>query len=217
MKTLILTCSRDDRYCGGYTRGLMAASQSPEFGGWMTMAHESDIARGRSKLMSKALDETKFNSFLWVDDDIHFTREDFENMACAPVDVVGGLYVKRHNLQSPVYNGPEGEPHPLIPEIVTVTEIGTGFLRVTRRAMKAIEYSVKLVDGKWRHWFEAGLHVNWDDSDEDCNGYCYLSEDYAICRSFRSAQPQKIPVHLHKGVRLGHEGVAVYRPEGVAK
>jgi hypothetical protein len=210
MKTLLLTCSRDDRYCGGYTRGLMAASQSPEFGGWMTMAHESDIARGRSKLMSQALDKTQFNSFLWVDDDIHFTREDFEALACAPVDVVGGLYVKRHNLQSPVYNGPEGEPHPLIPEIVTVEEIGTGFLRVTRRALEGIDIETMYVTETWRHYFDAGFVTEkcWTDVGE------YLSEDYGFCHK---CAVNNIPVHLHKGVRLGHEGVTVFRPEEVAR
>jgi hypothetical protein len=203
MKTLILTCSRDDRYCGGYTRGLMAASQSPEFGGWMTMAHESDIARGRSRLMSQALDKTQFNSFLWVDDDIHFTREDFEAMACAPVDVVGGLYVKRHKLQTPVYNGPEGEPHPLIPEIVTVKEIGTGFLRVTRRALEEVVPHVCRI-GDWQHFFDAGVACGVSGKPDS-----YLTEDYAFCLNCRVSD---IPVHLHKGVRLGHEGMMVFRP-----
>jgi hypothetical protein len=215
MKTLILTCSREDRYCGGYMRGVMAASLSPEFGGWMTMAHESDIARGRSKLMSRALDKTAFNSFLWVDDDIHFTREDFENMACAPVDVVGGLYVKRHEGLSPVYNGPEGEPHPLIPEIVAVKEIGTGFLRVTRRALEAVAGSTISIDAGWKHWFYAGPAIQLGKDAMDA-GYDYLSEDYAFCRSMWNAYPSPIPVHLHKAVRLGHEGTAVYRPEEAA-
>lgn len=201
MKTLILTLSRDDKYCGGYVRGLAASMQSPEFGGWMTMADESDPARGRSKLMSKAMDETKFNSFLWIDDDIHFTREDFEAMACAPVDVVGGLYVKRHAGLSPVYNGPEGEPHPLIPEIVTVKEIGTGFLRVTRRAMKLVAEAAQPIEG-WQHYFEAGmLRAN--------GGWEYKSEDYGFCTL---CAIKDVSVHLHKGVRLGHEGKAVYRP-----
>jgi hypothetical protein len=182
----------------------MAASQSPEFAGWMTMANESDIARGRSKLMSQALDQTSFNSFLWVDDDIHFTREDFEELACAPVDVVGGVYVKRHPGLTPVYNGAEGEPHPLIPEIVTVKEVGTGFLRVTRRALEGIACDKEITG--WKHYFEAGLH--WiDDSVDD---YEYKSEDYAFCRKCRVCD---IPVHIHKGVRLGHEGKMVYWQE----
>ena len=206
MKTLILTCSRDDRYCGGYVRGVMAASQSPEFGGWMTMANESDIARGRSKLMSQALDQTSFNSFLWVDDDIHFTREDFEELACAPVDVVGGVYVKRHPGLTPVYNGPEGEPHPLIPEIVTVKEVGTGFLRVTRRALEGIAPQIVADDSGWRHYFHAGMSYG----DNDSGLPSYKSEDYAFCHACNVAD---IPVHIHKGVRLGHEGKAVYWQE----
>jgi len=208
MKTLILTCSRDDRYCGGYVRGVMAASQSPEFGGWMTMANESDIARGRSKLMSQALDQTSFNSFLWVDDDIHFTREQFEELACAPVDVVGGVYVKRHPGLTPVYNGPKGEPHPLVPDIVTVKEVGTGFLRVTRRALEQLDEKIERV-GDWRHYFNAGTVFAQPD-DEDNFDMVYLSEDYGFCDLLRR---RHIPVHIHKGVRLGHEGKAVYWQE----
>ena len=84
MKTLILTCSRNDSYCGGYVTGLMQAMTSPHFGGWLKMEHESDIARGRSKLMGQAL-ETKFDSFLWVDDDIVWTRDDFDAICSLPV------------------------------------------------------------------------------------------------------------------------------------
>lgn len=163
--------------------------------------------------MSQAMDNTAFNSFLWVDDDIHFTRADFEALACAPVDVVGGLYVKRHAGLSPVYNGPEGDPHPLIPEIVTVKEIGTGFLRVTRRALETVSATESATG--WRHYFENGLHIQMDKDVFDA-GYDYLSEDYAFCRKLWLAHPQSIPVYLHKGVRLGHEGIAVYRPGGEA-
>jgi hypothetical protein len=198
MKTLILTCSRNDSYCGGYVTGLMQAMTSPSFGGWLKMEHESDIARGRSKLMCQALG-TKFDSFLWVDDDIVWTRDDFDAICSLPADCVGGLYVKRHHLQTEVANGATGETLKGHDNVHIVKEVGTGFLRVTRKAVKRLDGIVPEANG-WRHYFNAGIQPDGD----------YLSEDYAFCANLRFAG---VPIYLHRGVKLGHVGSNVYRPQ----
>jgi hypothetical protein len=199
MKTLILTCSRNDSYCGGYVTGLMQAMTSPHFGGWLKMEHESDIARGRSKLMGQAL-ETKFDSFLWVDDDIVWTRAHFDAICEVPVDCVGGVYAKRNHVRSQVWNWLLGEELESDRNVCTVKEVGTGFLRVTRTAIEAMKGIVPEAPmSGFTHYFAAGVKTDGE----------YQSEDYAFCRLLWTAG---ISVWLHRGVRLGHVGNHVYRP-----
>jgi hypothetical protein len=207
VKTMILTCSRNAAFVSGYVQGLMQAMSSEHFAGWAHLDHESDIARGRSKLLDKVLTRTDCDSFLWVDDDIAFTGEDFDTMATAPVDVVGGLYVLRHESLRPCYGklmDATTDDAATVP-IVAVDVIGTGFLRMTRRAIEAIRPLVPKVrktssegDG-WTHWFHAGVH---DDT--------YMSEDWAFCHHVWKSGGE---VYLHRGVKLGHVGKQVYRPE----
>lgn len=200
MKTLILSVSRNDTYTGGWVTGMVAAMTSPHFGGWLKMEHESDIARGRSKLMCKAL-ETRFDNFLWIDDDIVWTREDFDAINQLPVDCAGGVYVKRHALNREVWNDEQGETLRGHPNVIRVKEVGTGFLRVTRRAVELLKGNVPEapVSG-FTHYFAAGVTADG----------AYLSEDYAFCAALRSAG---IPIWLHRGIKLGHIGTQIYRPQ----
>jgi len=200
MKTLILTCSRNDTYCGGYVAGLMAAMQSPHFAGWCHLDHESDIARGRSKLLDRVLAQTDAPAFLWIDDDIAFTGSDFDTICQTEHDIVGGLYPLRHASRRPCHGR-------LIPTaargpIVAVDAIGTGFLRVTRRALESMRPLMQMTadlptEGPgWTHWFPAGLRDGR-----------YLSEDWAFCYL---AWQAGIPVHAHRDIRLHHIGIHDY-------
>jgi len=199
MKTLILSVSRNDTYSGGWVAGMVGAMTSPHFGGWLKMEHESDIARGRSKLMCKAL-ETRFDNFLWIDDDIHWTREHFDAISELPVDCAGGVYVKRHAQSREVWNDELGEACPGHPDVVQVKEVGTGFLRVTRRAVELLKGRVPEAPASgFTHYFAAGVTADG----------AYLSEDYAFCAALRSAG---VPIWLHRGIKLGHVGTQIYRP-----
>ena len=196
---MILTCSRDGRYTGGYVSGLIESMSSPMFGGWLRMESESDIARGRSKLMERALAQP-IDSFLWVDDDIVFTKANFDRICAAPVECVGGVYCKRHDGRSLVMNDVLGDEVEEDRDIVTVKEVGTGFLRVTRRAVEKMADIVPdaLLSG-FRHFFSAGVQSDGE----------YKSEDYAFCRNIWASGT---PVHLHRGIKLGHTGSCVYTP-----
>lgn len=199
MKTMILTCSRDGRYSSGYVSGLIDSMSSPYFGGWLRMESESDIARGRSKLMHKALGQS-IDSWLWVDDDIAFRKTHFEQICSVPAEVVGGLYVKRHKGKSVVYNELLGDELPGARDVVTVKEIGTGFLRVTRKAIERMDaLGLPKVENEWVHYFNAGVQ---DDG-------TYLSEDYAFCKN---AWASGTKVYLHRECKVGHHGAEVFMP-----
>jgi hypothetical protein len=200
MKTLILTCSRNDTYCGGYVAGLMAAMHSPHFAGWCHLDHESDIARGRSKLLDRVLAQTDAPAFLWIDDDIAFTADDFDTICDCDQDIIGGLYPLRSATRRPCH-GRLLDPAARGP-IVTVDAIGTGFLRMTRRALECMRPLMQKTadlptEGPgWTHWFPAGLRDGR-----------YLSEDWAFCYL---AWQAGIPVHAHRGIRLKHIGIHDY-------
>jgi hypothetical protein len=196
-KAMILTCSRRAAYCGGYVQGLLDAHFSKHLFGWARNEHESDIARGRSQLMTTAL-RSKAESFVWVDDDIHFTKADFDRIVTCPGKVVGGLYVKRCPGKQPVYLRPQCRYHPDEPLMEEVEAIGTGFLRIDRDILETMEPHLRTT-AEWHHYFDAGIYVGE-----------YLSEDYAFCRFVRKHCQE--PVYVHHGVKVGHEGIAVYQP-----
>jgi hypothetical protein len=200
MKTLILTCSRNNTYAGGYVTGLMAAMQSPHFAGWCHLDHESDIARGRSKLLDRVLAQTDAPAFLWIDDDIAFTADDFDTICDCDQDIIGGLYPLRHASRRPCH-GRLIDPDALGP-VVAVDAIGTGFLRMTRRALDAMRPLMPVIgptkgEGTgWTHWFPAGPRDGR-----------YMSEDYAFCYL---AWQAGLPVYAHRGIRLKHIGLHDY-------
>lgn len=199
MKTLILTCTRRSAFVSGYVDGLLSAAASPHFAGWMHADHESDIARGRSNLLTQAL-RTKFDSFLWIDDDIAFNHAQFDAICTVPVDCVGGIYPKRQPDLAQVWTGLGDQELPECRDIVTVATVGTGFLRHTRRAAEALRGRVPEVTTlDYTHYFHARVMPD---------GH-YLTEDYAFCHDLWAAG---IPVYLHRGIRLGHVGDHTFRP-----
>jgi hypothetical protein len=199
MKTLVLTVSRSGAFVSGYVDGLVASMLSPHFGGWAHADQESDIARGRSKLACRAL-ETKFDAFLWIDDDIVFTRQNFEDICTTGLDVVGGVYAKRNHLRTQVWNHLLGDELETNRNVITVKEVGTGFLFTTRHAFEQIaDMAPDAPMSGFRHYFPAGVKTDGE----------YQSEDYAFCRVCWSAG---VSVHLHRGVRLGHVGQHTFLP-----
>jgi len=201
MNTLIITNSRDGRYEGAMCAGVMACMRSPHFAGWMRAEDESDIARGRSRALEMALGQ-KADAFLFVDDDMFFGPSQFDKIASAPVAIVGGLYQKRRPEGGLVFRGlPGGQvEHSKDPDLLAVAGVGTGFLRITRLALEAMldDGVVEKVNAAqpWHWWFRNGIY----DGE-------YLSEDYGFCAMARWAG---LTVWLHRGVRLGHTGKAVY-------
>lgn len=212
MKTLILTCTRRSAFVSGYVDGLLTCAASPHFAGWMHADHESDIARGRSNLLTQAL-RTKFDSFLWIDDDIAFTQAQFDAICTIPADCVGGVYPKRQPDLAEVWTGLLGEELPGHPDVVTVRTIGTGFLRHTRRAAEALRGRVpEITTLDYTHYFHARVMPidaeGLPDPDSGRDGH-YLTEDYAFCHDLWEAG---IPVYLHRGIKLGHVGDHTFRP-----
>lgn len=201
--TVILTPARDGMFCLGYLMGLIDAMQSPAYRGIIPMSDESDIPRGRGKLATLGLERTDADGFLFIDDDMHFTRADFELLAGAPPEctIVGGVYVKRRMAGGLCCNR-LGEPHRHDAQLVTAADLGTGFLWIARAALEDLQKIVPRIrsdKGDWWHFFPNGAQPDGS----------YQSEDYGFCRVALEAGHQP---WLHLGVQLGHRGTHVFRP-----
>lgn len=183
-------------YCGGYVTGLLEATHSPHWSGWLRMEKDSDIPRARSKALALALKQP-VDSFLFIDDDIVFRRDDFDTICQAPADVVGGVYVKREHGGTPVFYGLLDTEHPEDKDMVQVRQVGTGFLRITRRALERLEGMNIPRSDTFTHYFNNGVR----------SSSYYYSEDYAFCDNCWTAG---VPVWMHRRVRLGHYGPDIF-------
>lgn len=144
--------------------------------------------------------EEPFDWMLTVDSDIRFEPSDVKTLVDAGeghgLDVVGGLYLSSWSDGV----GPvawHGEP-PLDPRfsmddvdghIHEVGAIGTGFLLVRRQAVESVKE-------RYGRVFDTAY-------EDDASGKrVFLGEDILFCRRLRELG---YPVHLHTGVRVGHE------------
>lgn len=125
--------------CAATDHSLMRAATEAYKLGWTTdkQTREADscIQRARCYLFTYWLEQTDCTDLLFVDADIGFTAEGFVKLMSYPVDVVGGAYRARgqeeHYILRPLANELQRKPpHGLM----EVEGLGTGFLRITRRA-----------------------------------------------------------------------------------
>lgn len=130
-------------YTGGVSgttdHSLLRAATEAHKLGWTTdkVTREADscIQRARCYLFTYFLMNTDCTDMLFVDADIGFTAEGFVKLMSYPVDVVGGAYrargIEEHYILRPLANELQRKPpHGLM----EVEGVGTGFLRITRRA-----------------------------------------------------------------------------------
>ncbi len=97
--------------------------------------NEALVNRARNNLFAIA-HEMKANDVVWIDDDQEWKAEDFMRLLNHPVDFVGGAVIKKtnaeqYNVKSYTVPIPKDEETGLL----IVDGVGTGFLRMSRRAI----------------------------------------------------------------------------------
>lgn len=143
-------------------------------------------------------DGEDYSHILWIDDDITFKVEDFWNLYSTNLDIVSGLYIMSDNIQYAAVehwdedffseNGffkfikPEDIENIMKPFEVSYT--GFGFLLIRKGVFEKIGYP----------WFEP-TYVKIKDAED------FSMEDVTFCLKCKK---NKIPVHVHPLVRLGH-------------
>jgi FkbM family methyltransferase len=139
-RVLIATPAYDGRLDVWYTNSLVntirIAQERGIFIHPVYLSYDALIQRARNDLMRLAVEEN-YDDMIWVDSDLEWEPEWIMELLNRPEDVVGGTYrkktddeemytVKTRNLVSAA-NG-----------LVKVEGIGTGFLKVSRKALLAV-------------------------------------------------------------------------------
>lgn len=155
------------------------------------MSYDSLVQRARNDLVRLAIDED-FDDLIFIDSDEEWDPQGFLELLKHDVDVVGFPVVKKSD--TPAFNVKALKSGIKIDEngLMEVEAVGTGFIRLTKKAMKALwdvspEYTnegrkcrmifdVQLVDGELvsednvmcRKWASLGNKV-WIDPRMTCN------------------------------------------------
>ena len=100
--------------------------------GLLTMANESLITQGRSKMANFFMNNTEYERILFIDSDIGFMPEDVFNLLKHDKDIVCGAYpMKGIPLR---YNYNIAKPEVVESELVKIENIGFGFAMKIGRA-----------------------------------------------------------------------------------
>lgn len=112
------------------------------------ISYDALIQRVRNDTLAMAL-QTDVDDLFWIDSDIEWEPSDFFKLLDYPVDVVGGTYRKKGDIEEYVFRGPDNNlinPHNGLAEVLG---LGTGFARMSKKACRYLyDNSPKYIDSK---------------------------------------------------------------------
>ena len=199
-----------------YTNSLVKSSALFQSNGLklnvLFLSNHSLITMARNKIVSEIFkgDQNDWESIVWIDSDISWDPEDLLKLSLHDEDVVAGTYRKKiHNHCHFTVKMIRGKEEPDERGLIEVEAVGTGFLRVSRRAMRHLldtekcyysEKDTSKVDGGYteiKNIFETGI-----------KGDQMLSEDFFFCSKLRDLGYK---IMLDTKIDLGHDGGYTYR------
>lgn len=156
----------------------LAASQNIELYP-IYMANDVLIQRARNDLIAIAI-EAQVDDLIWIDSDIQWEPEWLFRLLSYPVDVVGGTYPKKSDdEQYPVQVLGKSIPVHQKTGLLEVDGLGTGFLRLSRKALQALWENSRpyTSNGKSGRWI---CEVLIGDDGE------VVGEDIVLCRKLQA-------------------------------
>jgi len=161
------------------------------------LSYDALVQRARNDLMAIMM-ETGCDDIIFIDSDIDFEVGDFYKLLSYPVDVVGGTYRKKGDTEMYVAKilDPKKPKDPST-GLLSVDGLGTGFLRLSKRAVQYLwdnstPYEEK-DQGKVRRWI---FDVQIQDGE-------IISEDILVCKKLKDAG---FDIWLDTGITCGHIG-----------
>jgi hypothetical protein len=194
-KVMIATPLRDSQvqYCVGL---MMSAGL---YGSWTPLIGQSDIHMARDTLANGFYHAKQFDTLLWIDSDIGFTRENVIDILNTTEPLVSGLYTTKGLPPVPHCLMEDTKPMPLkdIPDqgMLRTRFVAGGFLKVEREVLQAI-VDKKLV----RTCLNNEFHVFYE---RRIFNDLLLSEDYSFSDIAYEAGYQS---WIDCGIRLEHDG-----------
>jgi len=199
-----------------YTNSLVKSSALFQSNGLklnvLFLSNHSLITMARNKIVSEIFkgDQNDWESIVWIDSDISWDPEDLLKLSLHDEDVVAGTYRKKiHNHCHFTVKMIRGKEESDERGLIEVEAVGTGFLRVSRKAMRHLldtergfysEKDTSKVNGGYteiKNIFETGI-----------KGDQMLSEDFFFCSKLRDLGYK---IMLDTKIDLGHDGGYTYR------
>jgi hypothetical protein len=206
-KVMICTPCRDGKFHASYSAGILQSNGL--YGGWLPMAGQSDIYVARNTLANTFLQNKAFDTIVWIDSDIGFTRDNLKQLLDSTEPVVSGLYTDKCQPPRPFCRDEEGKPvvDADIPQqgMISTNFLPGGFLRVDR-----IVYETIAAKGLAPEYGGINnLPIFW----QFYNGRIFqrnlLSEDYSFSLLVKEAG---FTSWIDCGIRLNHDGRTYEQP-----
>jgi hypothetical protein len=196
-KTLIVTPIRGNQTQTLYTAGILQSAGL--HGGWLPLAGQSDIYVARNVLANEFFNRKEFDTVVWIDSDIGFTRDNLQMLIDTDEPFVSGLYTDKCQPPMPFCRDLNGLQVPLeqIPKqgMLRARFVPGGFLKVERSVYQTI-IDQSLVptygNGKFHHFYNGRIQLD-----------NLLSEDYSFADLVYQAG---VPAWINCGIRLSHDG-----------
>ena len=206
-KVLLATPCRDGKFHATYTAGIIQSGGL--HGGWLPMAGQSDIYVARNTLANQFVQNKQFDTIMWIDSDIGFTRDHLKQLLDSDEPVVSGLYTDKCQPPRPFCRGEQGEPIP-DEDIPTIGMIPTSFLPGGFLKIDRIVYQT-IIDKKLAPEYGGvnDLPTFWQFYNGRIFNHNLLSEDYSFSLMVRDAGFQP---WIDCGVRLNHDGRTYDQP-----
>ena len=206
-KVLLATPCRDGKFHATYTAGIIQSSGL--HGGWLPMAGQSDIYVARNTLANNFLQQPQFDTVVWIDSDIGFTRENLKQLLDSDEPIVSGLYTDKCQPPRPFCRGEQGEAIP-DNEIPTIGMIPTSFLPGGFLKIDRIVYQTIIDKGLAPEYGGIDkLPTFWQFYNGRVFNRNLLSEDYSFSLMMRDAGFQP---WIDCGIRLNHDGRTYDQP-----
>lgn len=141
--------------------------------------HFTLVQFARNWLVAKFLADESFTHILWLDSDLGWSHDAVLRMLGRDKQCIGGIYPLK--CKSPTFPYVE-EYEPNAEGIQMCERIPTGFMLVTREAMKKVALSVKQY--KMKHGEETLMVPNVFDLVQE--GVEYWGEDFVFCKRMRA-------------------------------
>lgn len=180
-----------------YCVGLMTVGGL--YGSWTPLMGQSDIHMARDTLANGFLNDKRFNTLVWIDCDIGFTRQNFIDLLNTTEPLVSGLYTTKSSPPVAHCRDEEGNQVPVedIPTqgMIRTRLVAGGFLKVERRVLQAIvdkELVRKCHNGTFHLFYERRIFND-----------LVMSEDYSFSDL---AYEAGFPSWIDCGIRVEHDG-----------
>jgi hypothetical protein len=180
-----------------YCVGLMMVNGL--YGSWTPLTGQSDIHMARDTLANAFFLNKNFNTLVWIDSDIGFTRQDFLDLLHSTEPIVSGLYTTKQIVPQVHCLDHDCKPVPLedIPTqgMLRTRLVAGGFLKVEREVLQAI-VDKKLV----RSCHKGQFHLFYD---RRIINDLVTSEDYSFSDL---AYEAGYTSWINCGIRVEHDG-----------